>query len=400
MKKVSIVFNGSYRDTNGISSVVNNFLQEYQRLLNNSIELLYLYDKTGIVTPKRIDINKDKPFSSNINLLFCRIKTLINKFTSKSSVFVVVYIRYFLLSYFTSLRIVKNIIANDKSDVLIFHDPLTAGIYVRNKKKVGKVILVMHCGENYFEVLKMYNKTLYGNSWFMKYYEPFIKETTLKVDKLILLCENTFNYFSWVPKEKKIIIPNGIACISNSLDVKKGSTDKIRFVTVANLIPLKNHSSVIEAIALLSENDKNRMSYYIVGEGECKQELLELVYKLELSNLVFFLGRRSDVPEILQNMDVYISPSHTEGVPMSLLEALRAGLFILTTDKGGCRDVLSHETGMIIGEAPNDIYKSLVHFLRGRIDFSLVNIRSKELFNNKFSIDIMMDNYVKVIHSV
>ena len=55
---------------------------------------------------------------------------------------------------------------------------------------------------------------------------------------------------------------------------------------------------------------------------------------------------------------------------------------------------------MIIGEAPNDIYKSLVHFLRGRIDFSLVNIRSKELFNNKFSIDIMMDNYVKVIHSV
>lgn len=138
MKKVSIVFNGSYRDTNGISSVVNNFLQEYQRLLNNSIELLYLYDKTGIVTPKRIDINKDKPFSSNMNLLFCRIKTLINKFTSKSSVFVVVYIRYFLLSYFTSLRIVKNIIANDKSDVLIFHDPLTAGIYVRNKKKSGK----------------------------------------------------------------------------------------------------------------------------------------------------------------------------------------------------------------------------------------------------------------------
>lgn len=171
------------------------------------------------------------------------------------------------------------------------------------------------------------------------------------------------------PQRKKNNYPNGIACISNSLDVKKGSTDKIRFVTVANLIPLKNHSSVIEAIALLSENDKNRMSYYIVGEGECKQELLELVYKLELSNLVFFLGRRSDVPEILQNMDVYISPSHTEGVPMSLLEALRAGLFILTTDKGGCRDVLSHETGMIIGEAPNDIYKSLVHFLRGRIDF-------------------------------
>ena len=108
----------------------------------------------------------------------------------------------------------------------------------------------------------------------------------------------------------------------------------------------------------------------------------------------------NSIVQLLQNMDVYISPSHTEGVPMSLLEALRAGLFILTTDKGGCRDVLSPETGMIIGEAPNDIYKSLVHFLRGRIDFSLVNIRSKELFNNKFSIDIMMDNYVKVIHSV
>ena len=64
----------------------------------------------------------------------------------------------------------------------------------------------------------------------------------------------------------------------------------------------------------------------LVGEGELKQKIGEKVKKLGLDKCVIFTGVRSDIPDILQAMDVFVFSSHYEGLPVILVEAQAAGL--------------------------------------------------------------------------
>jgi glycosyltransferase involved in cell wall biosynthesis len=70
---------------------------------------------------------------------------------------------------------------------------------------------------------------------------------------------------------------------------------------------------------------------------------------LGLANAVHFLGTRRDIPDLLQAMDVFVLPSHSEGVSLALLEAMAAGLPVIASRVGGLPEVVRHEeNGLLI----------------------------------------------------
>ena len=83
----------------------------------------------------------------------------------------------------------------------------------------------------------------------------------------------------------------------------------------------------------------------IVGDGSYRKELEKLTQKLGLQNNVQFLGEltKEQVREILWQTDIFINPSHSEGLPRSVLEAAAVGLPIIATDVGGTKEILSTE---------------------------------------------------------
>jgi glycosyltransferase involved in cell wall biosynthesis len=81
----------------------------------------------------------------------------------------------------------------------------------------------------------------------------------------------------------------------------------------------------------------------LVGDGPARRSTEALVRRDGLTARVHFLGERSDVPSCLRAADLFVFPSYTEGLPNALLEAMAAGLAVVTTDIPGCRDLITHE---------------------------------------------------------
>jgi glycosyltransferase involved in cell wall biosynthesis len=86
----------------------------------------------------------------------------------------------------------------------------------------------------------------------------------------------------------------------------------------------------------------------IVGGGGLQLELWEHVQRLQLQDHVRLLGIREDVPALLAASDIYVCSSHWEGMPISVLEAMAAGLPVIATDVGDIPELISPETGILL----------------------------------------------------
>jgi glycosyltransferase involved in cell wall biosynthesis len=116
--------------------------------------------------------------------------------------------------------------------------------------------------------------------------------------------------------------------------------DDLLFVCVAGLRAQKNHTQLIEAFAQGPARDA-RARLVLAGEGKERAGLEQQVRELGLETRVRFLSVRSDIPDLLGACDVFVLASHYEGLPLSVMEAMAAGLPVVSTAVGGVPEVLT-----------------------------------------------------------
>jgi len=93
----------------------------------------------------------------------------------------------------------------------------------------------------------------------------------------------------------------------------------------------KNHKFLIDVFKIIHSRNNNAV-LLLVGDGELRQTIIEKVENLGLSDNVIFTGVRSDIPELLQAMDVFVFPSLYEGLGIAVIEAQAAGLHCIVAD--------------------------------------------------------------------
>jgi glycosyltransferase involved in cell wall biosynthesis len=114
--------------------------------------------------------------------------------------------------------------------------------------------------------------------------------------------------------------------------------------TVARLVPGKRLDVLLAAAARLPD-----VSVVIVGDGPASEPLRSLADELGIGARVHVLGWRDDAREITAALDVFVLPSEAEGVPMTILEAMRAGVPVVASDVGSVRDAIDDgETGVLV----------------------------------------------------
>jgi len=123
---------------------------------------------------------------------------------------------------------------------------------------------------------------------------------------------------------------------------------------VGRLAPIKDHPALFRALTLL-EAGSQAPHLVVVGDGERREELGRLADELGLASRIHFLGWRSDLEAILAELDMVICSSRNEGTPVALIEAMAAGVPVVSTDVGGVGDLVVHdETGWLVppGDPP------------------------------------------------
>ena len=94
----------------------------------------------------------------------------------------------------------------------------------------------------------------------------------------------------------------------------------------------KNHSFLVDIFAKIAAHDSDA-KLLLVGDGSMLLEIKEKVASLNLSDKVIFTGVRSDIPDLMQAMDIFVLPSLYEGLPVTMVEAQASGLPCIISDK-------------------------------------------------------------------
>lgn len=110
-------------------------------------------------------------------------------------------------------------------------------------------------------------------------------------------------------------------------------------VIVANLRPVKQIDTFLRAAKLISIRRLDAC-FLVVGDGEQRDELEDLAKNLGISDKIIFLGKRIDVPRILNACDIAVLSSGSESFSNAIVEYFAAGLPVVATDVGGCREII------------------------------------------------------------
>ena len=150
------------------------------------------------------------------------------------------------------------------------------------------------------------------------------------------------------PLDRMTTVHNGVADVPFRSTPASGNPPII--IMVARFFQQKDHDSLLEALATI----KLPFHVQFVGDGPRLAEITAKTERLGLNDKVSFLGDRHDVPELLSKAHIFALSSLWEGFPISILEAMRAGLPVIASDVGGvCESVTDGVNGLIV--KPKDV---------------------------------------------
>ncbi|PCI70325.1 MAG: glycosyl transferase family 1 [Piscirickettsiaceae bacterium] len=172
-----------------------------------------------------------------------------------------------------------------------------------------------------------------------------------------------------VPEEKITVLRNGVDLETFKIlpDVRKQrGGDTKQLISVGNLIELKGHHLVIEALQELPNVELN-----IIGEGPKEADLKQLASHLGVDDRVHFLGYKThrQLAELYNQADALILASSREGMPNVLLEAMACGTPVIATNVGGAEEVITDKVaGILLNERSIDeIVKAIKTLLLNRL---------------------------------
>lgn len=205
-----------------------------------------------------------------------------------------------------------------------------------------------------------------------------------------------------------------VVCIPNGIDVKKYSSaspsDRSDFrkeLGISSNTPLcgivsrlsseKNLFLFIDAVRRVTNKMPTAM-FVIAGDGPERNALSAHISGNSLDDNVLLLGQRNDIPRLLSALDLFVLCSKTEGMPLTLIEAMAAGRPVIATDVGGVREVVEDgRTGIVIPSGDEVVLsEKMLELLLDRRKSKSLGSAAKERAFSHFHLSSMVDSYFKL----
>jgi glycosyltransferase involved in cell wall biosynthesis len=198
-----------------------------------------------------------------------------------------------------------------------------------------------------------------------------------------------------VPARRIHVIHNGIDL--SQVASRDGHVSGWRAVHVARLSEVKDQITLLKAARLvLDANPAFHLD--IVGDGSMRAELEQLIVELGLAEAVTLHGFHDDVTAFLRQADVFVLSSVSEGIAITLLEAMAAALPVVATDVGGNREVVTmDQTGLLVPPAnPIALAKGMIDVLSNPELGARFGAAGRERVARSFSLDSMLQGYERL----
>jgi sugar transferase (PEP-CTERM/EpsH1 system associated) len=297
---------------------------------------------------------------------------------------------------FSIINKIKKLITEYEIDILLCWDwtsYLESIFAARLSLKFPPVIYAIH-GKSYEE--------LHGIPWRRKLIH---KSMSYFVDAIITICEYTkkdYCHTYGIPPQKVQVIYNGIDTAKfNNGDI---NTNRLEFGLnkqhivigcIARLDRVKNIQLLIKAVADLK---CKLVRLLIVGDGPEMDNLKKLSEDQKITNQIVFSGRRNDIPELLQIMDIYVQPSFFEGISLTILEAMACGLPVVATQVGGNPEIITDKYDGILIESDNtdELIQALTLLIKSEERRKILAEQARATIEKRFSLSLMVDNYANL----
>ena len=221
--------------------------------------------------------------------------------------------------------------------------------------------------------------------------------------------QEAFCKISSVCERKSAVIYNGldIAGFGESINVENkkmelGLRQEDMVVgNVGSLYSVKGQTYLLKAAKIVLQRLPN-VKFAIIGRGGLEPELKEEARKLNISDNVLFLGFREDTHELLKVMHVFVLPSLSEAMPLSLIEAMACCLPCVASNVGGISEVIDDDlTGFTIPPAdPQALADKITYLLKNPESAREIGKRAFHKVKANFDLQTMIDNYSVIYNEI
>lgn len=216
---------------------------------------------------------------------------------------------------------------------------------------------------------------------------------------------------AFIPKGKIAVVANAVT-MKEDKNSRGGCTYGIRkelglnpdcrlLLTAGRLSPEKGHRYLLSAMRSIVDVFPD-VHLLIAGDGQLREKLEKQSVTLQCHKHVHFLGFRRDLISLFEQVDVFVLPSLSEGLPNVIIESMILGVPVVATRVGGVPEIVNHEhTGLLVdAKQPAALTKAIAELLDDYEAASEMSIRAKEFVARHHSAEQQTDRLLKLYEEV
>ncbi len=218
----------------------------------------------------------------------------------------------------------------------------------------------------------------------------------------------SISYENDLPRKKIRIVPNPVIPIQ-SIDPTERialrreiafDPNRLILLNVGRISVEKGIDDLLQTINILRRTHP-QVFLVIVGRNASSGDPATRIKSLNLQNHVRMLGTRSDVPRLLSASDVYVSSSLSEGMPITILEAMAAGLPIVATSVGDIPNLITTDTGLLVPAGdPNAMADKLIYIIDTPGFSAELGRNAKKYVLENHNLETWFDELMKIYKNV
>lgn len=211
-------------------------------------------------------------------------------------------------------------------------------------------------------------------------------------NKIIAVSSSIENHLSKkIERQRIITIHNAVAikkinvnqCMRRKLSIPADSS----VIGIAGrLVPIKGIDYFLRAGQIISDQFKN-VDFIVIGDGPLKPQLISLAKRLGIEQHVRFTGFVRNFIEHLSIIDIFVLASHSEGLPLALLQAMAMSKAIVATNVGGIPEVIKHNVnGLLVApKSEHGLASACLHLLKQPLYAQKMGQKAQWIIKHKFS---------------